>query len=1065
MAHDAAPRKERQHGEQAPFERIEPFRDARLDHDQLPARLEDALSLGERAANIRGELVGAAPDEMVKEKRGEHSVVAAALLVERQGISPPHGRILGQVRRRPVAQKEVDADDLVYELGVVDEDAAVAHVEQAVDARDLVLDHAADCPVRVELRDPLRIAFVLGEELLVSGDALRILAHVGGTLMTERAQLLAFAVGLLVLFTALGSGPVLLFARPFPGRLALAPVAGFALSAALLTTTALVVPVEIATWALLVPLAAGSAAWAAWRLRSAHLDLAESTPPILLAGVALLLAVAPGLARGTLGPFSLAVFDAWGYIPTSLWLRENTTEDALAAGAKRFDLTSVVGHNFAAGDVRIGADSVNAATSTLFRVGPEATVLPLLAALFALVPVVIWAASRSLGLSRWASSLASIFGLSPALLTMVGDTTLANLGGIVLASGALLLLMIALDNGREWILASLVLAGLVAVYPEFLPPVIVVTGVGVAALLVARRRDPSGTAPSLAWLAGRLSLVALAAVAFAPYAAVRALGYVNSISSDDTWATSLPDRWLTLENVGAWAFGVLHLYQLSRFELLSEVKTAIAVGLPLCLAGLIAFGVARRPSRQTFLVFAPVLVAVGLGLAAQERYANGSCEYCLWKSLTFMLPFLGLGVGLGAQRLVHSPRTPRTAGVVRLAVAGLALAAAVSIAEADRKLVLAVERSEAFVSPRLRGLDESVSRLPQGAHVLIEGADARLVPPFELPAAYFETRALPERKVSFDAVAPAPAYLWLSAPPEAYYSPRYTHVVSAFGGVRSRRRLLARHGPYSLFARAPIDVVVSRTGWSVEPTQDSSAIPWITRPFQLRISSRPAQRASVVLRLTRPAGGGSTVVLRAGGRELPSSRSVDGVSVCAELRLNDGVTVVDAVPVFTLPVSFTPRATESEPVPPPPKVLGVAAIHARRGPCPGGWSRQLLQLGAGWYDPEPAPGETLRRWMGSAATLTIGAPGLNRPATRLRASVGSLAVPRRLTVKLGRRTLAVVTVPGGAARELAVPVPGGRGQARILLRADPPAQSATVVNPGDTRHLAIAFTSLEVAPS
>ena len=51
------------------------------------------------------------------------------------------------------------------------------------------------------------------------------------------------------------------------------------------------------------------------------------------------------------------------------------------------------------------------------------------------------------------------------------------------------------------------------------------------------------------------------------------------------------------------------------------------------------------------LVLVPIVVSIVLGLLAYDRYQSAHCEYCLWKSLTFMPPFLGVASLSGSMRL------------------------------------------------------------------------------------------------------------------------------------------------------------------------------------------------------------------------------------------------------------------------------------------------------------------------------------------------------------------------------------------------------------------------------
>lgn len=107
---------------------------------------------------------------------------------------------------------------------------------------------------------------------------------------------------------------------------------------------------------------------------------------------------------------------------------------------------------------------------------------------------------------------------------------------------------------------------------------------------------------------------------------------------------------------------------------------------------------------------------------------------------------------------------------------------------------------------------------------------------------------------------------------------------------------------------------------------------------------------------------------------------------------------------------------------------------------------------------EQGAGGTSWHWMQTQATLVVGAAGVSRPATQLRATVGSLVVARRLSVRLDGRAVGKFEVPAGwASRRLVLPIPGGEGQAVLELEATPGAQSAESVTPGDTRRLAVVM--------
>jgi len=339
------------------------------------------------------------------------------------------------------------------------------------------------------------------------------------------------------------------------------------------------------------------------------------------------------------------------------------------------------------------------------------------------------------------------------------------------------------------------------------------------------------------------------------------------------------------------------------------------------------------------IVLVPLFVAVVVGAAAHEQYAEGHCEYCRWKALTFGLPFLAVGVALGVDRLLRfgRGRSVRVFGGILVALSAGALALA------NAKLIKAAHATDMFAIPAFRELRTAVSSLPTPASVLVEGADATwLDPTFVTSAIYYEIRGLDGVTPFLDAERHATLELapvrWPEAAgvanPRKLYSARYQFVLSPFAGVRSRRALLAGDGVVWLFRRAPIDVVISRTRWVIDPDAEAAeAVPWIDQPFLMRVSSPRAQPIALRLRLLQPRKDFSTVTLARGGRPLPVTYSADRSKLCADLRARSGETVVEVVPQLRTPPPAAGRPNFETQYSDRPKVLGIGAIEATPGQC------------------------------------------------------------------------------------------------------------------------------------
>jgi hypothetical protein len=862
--------------------------------------------------------------------------------------------------------------------------------------------------------------------------------------------LIADTAALILLFTALGSAPVVFLMWRSSSRIVAAPIVGFAVSACLLTTCSRFVALGVAVWAVLVPAAVVSVtvAFAAILRAEPAPRWRQIVPPIVAASIAAVTALLPPLIHRTQGPFSLAIFDAWGYAASSTWLQHHATTAALSAAVAHPDMTLVVGHGFASGNMRIGVDSVVAASASLFGVDTAAAISVVLASLFSLVPLAVWVVTRALKLSYAASCLALALSVTPALLTMVEDTALANLGGVVIVPVLLLFLIRTINESllRDIAMAGLFLGALLAVFPEFFPPLLVVVLVDVAVLAVVRR--PPATAQWFGTTAVRLMAVGALATALAPYAVFRAASYLSALGHQD-WP--LPARGLTVLNAGAWAFGLLHLYELPFFDSLSPLRMTFALYFPAVLLLVILAGLRRRPVDAVIFVFVPAAVAIAFGLYVYQRYQGAHCQYCMWKALTEMIPFLGIGIGIGVDRLGLNLRGGRGL-LLQLPVVIIALLAVVAVGRADARLVRKTDREGAFYPQQLRTPSSAIDRIQKGELVMIEGTNAMEspteTPPFMLPAAYYgvQSRGL---EVSFDAVQPAAAYLGVGPDTTSYYSPDYQYVLSSFGGVESNRTVLGGYGPFTLARRAPIDVVLSTSEPSLEP--GGPPIPSFTAPFDLRISSSRPGPAALTLTLGKRAHG-ATVAFARGGQDLPTRVSPGGKTVCAEVRLRRGSTIVHATPLA--PLGLTP-----------PRQLGLVAIrgvYAARGRCDEPLA-ELFGFGGGWYPTEVGPDGKPFRWMSGTATIWLGAARSDRPALRFRADVTSFRVPRRLVVRLGDRRLATLGVPTGRTARLDVAIPRGAGRAQLTLAADPPPLAASVVSPGDVRLVSLAISDARIS--
>jgi hypothetical protein len=469
-------------------------------------------------------------------------------------------------------------------------------------------------------------------------------------------------------------------------------------------------------------------------------------------------------------------------------------------------------------------------------------------------------------------------------------------------------------------------------------------------------------------------------------------------------------------------------------------------------AGIVAAG--RRGVGEVGL---PIAIAIAFGLVTYRRFQHGHCEYCEWKSLTFALPFIGLGLALGSEWVLRSLGRPGSAALAVVAVAAVA-----ALAHSDVKLAQALYQSPAAVTSGERRLASDVGKLPRPRTILLEGADATAAPAFTLPAGYYLIQTHDRDRISVDSPAYASAYVHPYLEPNGTYTAAYRYIFTRFPGLQTGRRVIETNGPYGLFRRAKFDVSVSQSGRAWDPKDGPRAIPWLQTRTVLSVASPFATSGSLLARLDRPAGVADSLDLGATIGRSETMQTADGEFVCADMRFRRGRNVVFADPHFLAPPQVTRRATESDPVPPPPKVIGLKVAAASQLPCTSAAQEygERLWLDGGWFPPE-ADSQGSFRWMRSSSAAYVSGKGSRKIV--LAGTAGSLLRRRQLSFAVGGRVFARVAVPPiPNTRAFRVELPRSRANQSIQITASPGAEPASSVNPADTRKLAVLIHDFRI---
>jgi hypothetical protein len=739
----------------------------------------------------------------------------------------------------------------------------------------------------------------------------------------------------LVIFMSLGAAPVAVLGKGLRAQSALAPVAGVAIAAILLTDASPLVPARVSAWALLLPAAAGSLAVALILERRWIGRVARAAVEIVaLAMAGAFIALVPVLRERTVGPLAFHIYDVLQYISVDDWLQRHSTSAALSR-ASQSQLSVVYGHASIAHGVRIGVDSINAAVPSLLGLSPSQTASGFIAALFGLGAASAWFTARAVGLTFIGAITCTLFTWSAGFLVLVFDTAIGNLAGLVVAGPLLACIYVGLvkRSPRILVLGGILIAGLIAVYPEFIVPSALAAGVlviGYAVNGVSNGTRPAAVARESVAGVGILLVVPLLV---APVALSRAVEYLHGIANSRQEVMGVP-RTIGAETFLPWLFGVVHVYELDAFQAMSNPGRVLRLGL---VGGMVLAILA--PSWRTrrfwvFLVGVPVLIGFALGVAGKGLYSGGNCGYCEWKSWTFMLPFVGLGLGIAASsgetlvraQLARSRRARRlhlpSNWLATVCVIGVLAIPAAAIARADSRLIRA--QGSAVMPTTLRTIATRAAHAPgRNGGILLEGSDAVPSPGFIVPATYEALTESGVRRILLDTqVAKTVQYLGLgAAAPDVYYRPDYKLVISPYAGLDSGRTTLSREGNYVLQERAPIDVDVG--GALVDTGEGRAAIPWIVGPLQLWISSPARKRGSLVVRFVVPSGQFSAPAILVDGRRLDAVKIGDD-TVCVDMGFSRGRTTVDVRP------GFAPLPT----YPTFPKELGVSSVRASTDPCP-----------------------------------------------------------------------------------------------------------------------------------
>jgi hypothetical protein len=668
---------------------------------------------------------------------------------------------------------------------------------------------------------------------------------------------------MLITLLALGSGPASFLGQRFgaAARIAMAPVLGLCLGTCVFTTLIWFTGARNTYWFLPI-LAVVSAALALYRglagltgttgepySRRLALLARRLSPYDAISLVIVCVVVAMPLSytlheRHSVGPVGFEVWDSFAFTSEADGAAEESSHSAEHKA-------NTFGQNFAqmywAGaasqDQQFDAVPLSANLNELLGLGSTDTqslylIIFLVAGALGAFGAVRYAAPKP----RWAAPLAGVLFAGPFFLQLITDGSQPAMSGLALILPIVAVGVDALRTRRisALVLFALLLSGLMALYPLFVPAI----GISAAVVLVFFGiRD---------WVQGRLDhrtllrivcglgLVIALSILFDVVAFMRDVRYWRQVLEGGYYLNSLPLYHLPYSVLPGWLLQTREFYFLSELGATSPKEVLIGVIIPLLFIAVILFGVRRRPA-----VLIPLLVLLIYAAMGEYTSAAHNCSYCTDRTL---LPIAPLAIGLLVVGIASLATAPN--GVLRLLGIIVAITAVVAVGARTRQERLRFADGAYFLDGGNRAL---LSHLPHDGSVDLEayGQDPRHAPG-ELELTYllgFEQShghvSVPSEYTDYGGLA----YLTNSNPRNPQFNPEYRYVLTRLGGVQTGRRVIARTGSLALEERTGTLDATLVSGVAVPLLRlDGDGLAWVQAPLHMLVVGRTHEPAWISLR-------------------------------------------------------------------------------------------------------------------------------------------------------------------------------------------------------------------------
>jgi hypothetical protein len=662
---------------------------------------------------------------------------------------------------------------------------------------------------------------------------------------------------MLITLFALGSGPASFLGRRFAAaaRVAMAPVLGLCLGASVFTTLIWFTGARNTYW-LLPILALGSVAVALRRgLRTAsetrggrsrgvvsflrRLPLFDAVAMVIVCVIVAMPLSYTLHERHSVGPTGFEVWDAFAFTSEADGAAEESSHTAEHKA-------NTFGQNFAqmywAGsanqDQQFDAVPLSANLNELLGLGATQTqslflIVFLMAGALGAFAAVRYATPRP----RWAAPLAGVLFAGPFFLQLIADGSQPATCGLALM---LPIVAVGVDAMRDrrvptLVLFALLLSGLMALYPLFVPAI----GISAAVVLafVGARSWVHGRLDShrLLSIAGAIGLIVALSVLFDLVAFMGDVRYWREVLEGGYYLSGLPQYHLPYSVLPGWLLQTREFYFLTELGTAPPKEVLIGVMIPLLFVAVILFGIRRRP-----VLLIPLLVLAVYAAMGEYTSAAHGCPYCTDRTL---LPIAPLAVGLLVLGLASLATSP--SGWLRLLGIAVAIVAVVAVAARTRQERLRFADGGYFLDAANHAL---LSHLPPHGSVDLEayGQDPRHAPG-ELELVYLLAFELSHGRVSVPSEYTdygGLAYLTDSNPRNPQFDPGYRYVLTRLGGVQTGRRVIAKTGSLALEERTRSLDATLVSGVAVPLVRlDADGLAWVQGPLHMLVvggSNRPA---------------------------------------------------------------------------------------------------------------------------------------------------------------------------------------------------------------------------------